>query len=444
MFYRAEKKLRKTIQEALHWATKIYNYRCDILTVEQNKTLLEYQNTLACLNKSWGKPAPAPEGLQEALNRLLNHLKSLKLPFYPISFWSDNAEVLWVAAFLALSIRTFFIQPFRIPTCSMFPSFSGMLTQVLADKKTPPNFITKPLRWLLKGAENYYYEAPCDGIVQIPLFNQQDMIKNNSHIRYEIEYGREIGSFWFKHLLPKPYKVYILWIGHEQIRIRMPYEFTDMEALLRKKFFPQYESFSALLQSPYLDLHYTREKGYHINTQSYAKKGQCCLHFDILCGDMVFVDRLTYHFRRPHNGEAIVFRTKNIPRLHSDLYYIKRLAGSGGDQLFIKNDQLFCNGQLATGSSAFENNNKKQGIYPGYRADGCLKYGKTITVSEHYFFALGDNSPFSYDSRFWGEVPEKEVLGKAAFVLHPISWRWGVAEQSKANESAHPKDYVFK
>lgn len=444
MFNRTEKKLRKSILDALHWASKIRNYRCDILTEEQNKTLLNYQTKLSTLNKFWLKHTPVPNGLQEALDRLQDYLKSLKIPFYPISFWSDNAEVLWVAAFLALSIRTFFIQPFRIPTCSMFPSFSGMLTQVQSDKKAPPSFITKPFRWVLKGAENYYYKAPCTGAIQIPLFNQQDMVKNGSHIRYEIEYGREIGPFWVKHLLPKPYKVYILWVGHEQIRIRMPFEFTDMEALFRKKFFPSYESFSDVLQSPYLDLHYTKEKGYHINTQTHAEAGKCCLHFDILCGDMVFVDRLTYHFRRPHNGEAIVFRTKNIPRLNSDLYYIKRLAGSAGDQLAIKNNQLYCNGKLATGSSAFKNNNQKYGIYPGYRADGCFKLGRTTTVSEHHFFALGDNSPFSYDSRFWGEVPEKEVLGKAAFVLHPISWRWGTAEHSKANESANPQDYVFR
>ena len=444
MFNHNEKNLRKSVLDALHWATKIRNYRCDILTADQNKTILNYQNLLSNLNKTWAKSTPPPEGIQEALNQLQKYLKSLKTPFFPVSFWSDNAEVLWVAAFLALSIRTFFIQPFRIPTCSMFPSFSGMLTQVQSDKKTPPSFIIKPFRWLLKGAENYHYKAPNNGFIKIPLFNQQDMVKYNSHIRYEIEYGREIGPFWFKHFLPKPYKVYILWVGHEQIRIRMPYEFTDMEALLRKKFFPQYESFTSVLQSPYLDLNYSSEKGYYINTSTYAQKGKCCLHFDILCGDMVFVDRLTYHFRRPRNGEAIVFRTKKIPRLNSDLYYIKRLAGQAGDQLKIQNNRLYCNGQLATGSSAFENNNQKLGIYPGYRADGCLKFGTTTTVSKNHFFALGDNSPFSYDSRFWGEVPEKEVLGKAAFVLHPISWRWGFAEHPKANLSANPQDYVFK
>ena len=444
MFSRKDRKLKKRIDEALHWANKIYNYRCDVLSEAHRRQLLTKHSKLKEQWQAWRKSKAQPEELHNALEALERQLKLCGGRIYPINFWSDNAEVLWIAAFLALTIRTFFIQPFRIPTCSMFPSFSGMLTQLKPNTEKAPNFLVKPFRWLLTGAENYHYEAPCDGFVQIPLFKPSEMAKNNSHIRYEIEYGREIGSLWFKHLLPKPYKVYLLWVDHSQIRIRVPFEFTDMEALLRKKFFPECQSFSHLLQSPDLDLQYSREKGYYIQTETYAKKGRCCLHFDILCGDMVFVDRLTYHFRRPKVGEAIVFRTGNIPLLYKDLYYIKRLAGKPGDDLSIKGHQLFCNNQPIFGSFAFENNNSRKGIYPGYIPNGTLAEFKHKTVSENHFFALGDNSPFSYDSRFWGEVPEKDVLGKAAFVLHPISWRWGFAEHDKSNTSASRQDYVFQ
>lgn len=444
MFSCKDRKLKERIDEALHWATKIYNYRCDVLGESRCKQLLAKRSELEQQQKAWRKGTLQPKGLLNVLESLEQQLKLCGGSIYPVNFWSDNAEVLWIAAFLALTVRTFFIQPFRIPTCSMFPSFSGMLTQLKADTEKKPNFFVKPFRWLMTGAENYHYEAPCDGFVQVPIFKPSEMVQNNSHMRYEIEYGREIGSLWFKHLLPKPYKVYILWVGHSQIRIRVPFEFADMEALIRKKFFPESKSFSQLLQSADLDLQYSREKGYCIQTGNYVKKGDCCLHFDILCGDMVFVDRLTYHFRRPKVGEAIVFRTGNIPLLYKDLYYIKRLAGKPGDVLSIRGHQLFCNGKLVSGSSAFDNNNGRKGIYPGYVPNGALAEHKQKTVSENYFFALGDNSPFSYDSRFWGEVPEKDVLGKAAFVLHPISWRWGCAEHDKSNASASQQDYVFQ
>lgn len=444
MFSHKDKKLRKRIEEALHWATKIYNYRCDVIGEAHCQQLLSARSELEQQQRSWNKTTSKPANIVLALEHLEQQLKICGGKFYPVSFWSDNSEVLWIAAFLALTIRTFFIQPFRIPTCSMFPSFSGMLTQLKPNSEKAPHFLLKPFRWLLTGAENYRYEAPCNGFVQIPLFKSSEMEQNNSHIRYEVEYGRELGSFWFKHLLPKPYKVYILWVGSSQVRIRVPFEFTDMEALIRKKFFPEYESLSQVLQSLDLDLRYSKKKGYYIQTENYVKEGACFLHFDIRCGDMVFVDRLTYHFRRPKVGEAIVFRTGNIPMLHKDLYYIKRLAGKPGDILSIRGHRLFCNHKLASGSSAFVHNNTRKGIYPGYVPAGVLSEHTQKTVSENHFFALGDNSPFSYDSRYWGEVPEKDVLGKAAFVLHPMSWRWGFAEHDKANVSASPQDYVFQ
>lgn len=439
-----EKRLKKTIEHALQWAKKVYAFRCDLLSEAQKHAFHAALSQLQSLYASWPNGGKQPEGLVVALEALEAQTKACGGRFSRTHFWSDNAEVLWVAAFLAISIRTFFIQPFRIPTCSMFPSFSGMLTRIYDSKQPKPKAVFKPLRWLWTGAENYYYTAPCDGQVYIPLFNEREMVKFRSRIRYEIEYGREIGSLWFKHVLPKPYKVYLLWVDHQQVRIRVPFEFTDMEALLRKKFFPQFDSFSKALHTNDTSICYDPQRGYSVDTGVRVKKGDTFLHFDIFAGDMVFVDRLTYHFRRPTVGEAIVFRTRNIPLLNSDLYYIKRLAGVAGDYLHIQNGQLFRNGKPIEGSSAFANNNYRRGIYPGYRAQGALSTGESTHVQDRCFFVLGDNSPFSYDSRFWGEVPEKEVIGKAAFVAHPASWRWGVAEHDKANVKANPEDYVFQ
>lgn len=444
MLSKEDRKLKKAIEMALHWAEKIYKFRCDALSTTQCEKLLAAKEKLISLNKMWQGSSVQSQEVSLALTNLEKQLKICGGTIYPKNFWSDNAEAFWVAALLALSIRTFFIQPFRIPTCSMFPSFSGMLTQIHKDSEPKPNFLTKPFRWLLHGAENYHFEAPCNGQIQIPLFHQNEMVKFNSHIRYEIEYGREIGNIWMKHFFPKPYKVYILWVNNKQVRIRMPYEFTDMEALLRKKFFPEAQSFTQLLQNG-ASIGYNPQKGYYVNTYRNAVKGQTFLHFDILTGDMVFVDRLTYHFRRPKIGEAIVFRTKNISLLKNDLYYIKRLVGIPKDVLMIHEGKLLRNGHVISGSSAFDNNNNRKGIYPGYRAQGFLAPHKSFIVEKNYFFVLGDNSPFSYDSRYWGQVPESDVIGKAAFVLHPFSWRWGCAEQNKANENCKDSTtYAFQ
>lgn len=444
MFGHSNKALRKSVEHTLHWADKVYNYRKDLLTQAQCRNLQQAKVELLGLYKSWPKKAPVPTKLQDVLKQLQSQLRVCGGKLYPVSFWCDNAEVFWVAAFLAIGIRSFFFQPFRIPTCSMFPSFSGMQTCLHENSKERPNWWNKPFRWLTIGAENYYYKAPCDGFVKIPLFNRQEMLRYNSHVRYEIETGREVGNLWFKHFFPKPYKVYLLWIGDQQVRIRVPFEFTDMEAVLRKKFFPNYKSFDQLLRSENVDISYKREQGYFVKTSNYAKKGECFLHFDICAGDMLFVDRLTYHFRRPNIGEAIVFRTGNIPLLDKDLYYIKRLVGCSGDLLSIEKGKLLRNRYPMSECSAFINNNLQKGLYPGYCAQGFLEKGREFIVNSGFFFVLGDNSPFSYDSRFWGEVPKKDVIGKAAFVIHPFSWRWGFADKDKANEKAFREDYVFQ
>jgi len=56
-----------------------------------------------------------------------------------------------------------------------------------------------------------------------------------------------------------------------------------------------------------------------------------------------------------------------------------------------------------------------------------LAVGKTMTVPPHSFLALGDNSANSLDGRFWGFVPEKDVIGRPLFIYYPFTLRWGPA-----------------
>lgn len=441
---REEKSLKRALIQAIHGCKKVERFKRDRLTEDQRQQLNETLNTLLHFRRSWNPAYSQDTTFLNILRQAEDQLKLLGHPFYPGSFWSNNAEALFVASIIALSVRTFFLQPFRIPTCSMFPSFSGMLTQLHADTDPKPLFFTKPLRWLWSGAENHHYVAPANGTVQIPLFSQDEILRYHSYVRYEVEKGREIGSFWLKHFFPKAYKVYWLWVNDHRIRIRVPYEFSDMEALLRKKFFPKEENFSDVLLHHEELLRLDERKGICLDTQYSVKKGHPFLHFDILLGDMVFVNRFSYHFTRPQIGDAIIFRTQYIPMLEADTYYIKRLVGKPGDQVCIKGHRLYRNHQLITGSLAFDNNNQRRGLYPGYCAKATMGEGQSITVKPHELFAIGDNSPFSYDSRYWGGVPEKSVIGKAFFVLHPFSWRWGTAEHNKAHKTADFNTYVFQ
>jgi signal peptidase I len=183
-------------------------------------------------------------------------------------------------------------------------------------------------------------------------------------------------------------------------------------------------------------------------------QGEPALDFDILTGDMLFVDRFSYNFFRPEVGDPFVFRTNQIEGLRAadgtpdDKYYIKRLVGLPGDTLEVKPPVLYRNGEPITGADAFEKNFNREDLYPGYSYMGWMTAGTTETVPTGYFYAMGDNSPFSYDSRGWGSnamstpyafedkraglpvnfVPEKEVVGKAVFIFYPLTHRWGLAE----------------
>ena len=167
----------------------------------------------------------------------------------------------------------------------------------------------------------------------------------------------------------------------------------------------------------------------------YLKKGEPIIRFDINLGDALFVDRISYHFKKPQVGDPFVFRTNAIRdeliRLTGDgrdKYYIKRIAGVGGETLEIRDGALFANGELRNEVAAFVRNAEKQGDYKGYANHNLLAKGRKLEVPENNFVALGDNSGDSQDSRFWGFVPDRSVIGKAIFIYYPFTKRWGLAE----------------
>ena len=441
--------MRRWLTNALRFGKKIYQFRCDCMSKEQREEFENLQNRLVAVKKTWKRGAPMPADLETVLDTFETRLATYGDPFYcnvPHSFsrfFSENSEILWVALFAALILRTFFFQPFRIPTCSMFPSFSGMLTRLHDDTAPKVPFWQIPFRWITTGQVNYRCVAPCDGRVSIPLFPFDEVMDAKSLMRYKKEKGVMLFSHWITWLPLEERRVYTIYVDDEPVVIRVPGEFTDMEALLLKKFFPQNEkpdlftSFGPMKRDP--------EKGMVLNTQRFVKRGEVFLNFDILEGDMVFTDRMTYHFRQPRVGESIVFKTKAIQQLNSDFFYIKRLVGREGDRLSIKDGCLYRNGKEITGHPAFEANNRKLGLYAGYIAKGCLEDGQEAIVEPKHFFVLGDNSPHSYDCRFWGQqVPQEALIGKAFFIMHPFSWRWGTVGRANPNVGVNRDDFVFE
>jgi len=141
----------------------------------------------------------------------------------------------------------------------------------------------------------------------------------------------------------------------------------------------------------------------------------------LLEGDRLLVNKIYYgalvpftHYRlpglsHPKRGDVIVFRYPEDPKRD----FIKRLIAVGGEVVEIKFGNIYINGQLIE-APVIKN------IYYYNRGD----YGETtkkIKVPLGYYFVLGDNSASSHDSRYWGFVPQDNIIGKAEFIYWPVN-----------------------
>ena len=111
-------------------------------------------------------------------------------------------------------------------------------------------------------------------------------------------------------------------------------------------------------------------------------------------------------------------------------YYIKRLAGLPGDTLRINPPLLYINGRPASGFG-FQRVMKAQPPYRGYAlGTGQALYLKrpeqSFTLPSRAYFAMGDNSYYSFDSRYWGPVPEENLVGRGLLVYWPFNRHWGL------------------
>lgn len=159
-----------------------------------------------------------------------------------------------------------------------------------------------------------------------------------------------------------------------------------------------------------------------------TKSMEPTLHGDPKRGDRVLVNKYIYRFAEPNRGDIVVFRTVGIDGLDQRKDYIKRLVGLPGDTVEIRQGRVFINGELLNSPEIFQDllYQNTQVHYKGPLMEGQygLK-GRAVTVPPHHYFVLGDNSPISRDSRYWGMVPEENVIGKATLIYWPIK-RFGL------------------
>ncbi len=412
--------LSKTVREATAMrkhVQRLLDHQRDILTPEAAENV---RAAVAAVKQAVAGRVEKAE-LEQAAQKLEETANRWLKP-YPNPNYRENVEVLLVALAVAMGIRTFVLQPFKIPTGSMQPTLYGVTStpdcshridpSEAARERAAANFDVpggwKRVREWFAGVSYLHLVAQTDGTL--------DLV--NPPVRLLIF------NLWQKLVIGG--KTYILWLPPDYGQVRL-------------------------------------EERAGISLGQFFHKGDDVIRMKVAAGDHLFVDRLSYNFRAPERGEIVVFETRGIQDLPPDQFYIKRLCGLGSETLCLHQDyvvsgcppysnsvpvgNLLVNDQPITAATRhFEN------VYSFYGASGHhaskakgpdqtlpfvenhyfghamirrLAPGAKFTVEPGHFFVMGDNTMNSLDSRYWGDFAATQVIGKSFFVYWPITERFG-------------------
>ena len=348
----------------LRHSRKYLRYKRDKLSDADREQIVAEMQTLREALRSRDRQTihSAAETLDKTLHKLT--------PVTWESHWRENCEVILVAIVIAVGIRSYFLQPFKIPTGSMQPTLNGIIGHPTTEPA--PNILRQALEFVLLG-RNYI-----------------DVVSREDDQIFEI--------------VPK----------------KIAFFFTSSRLVCERQNFLVYAPPDTLRQD------------FNVFPGRLVHRGEAIARGAIDTGDQVFVDKCSYNFVKPRNGDVFVFRTNNIPAIRPDPiagppFYIKRLAGLPGDKLRIDPPFLYINGKKAEGYG-FERVMSARPPYRGYAPghEYLSKPDQTYEVPRDGYFAMGDNSYNSYDSRYWGPVPVENLVGRGLLVYWPFFPHWGL------------------
>lgn len=126
-------------------------------------------------------------------------------------------------------------------------------------------------------------------------------------------------------------------------------------------------------------------------------------------GEYLLTDKVTYRFNKPKRGDVIIFKA----HVAEGEEFIKRIIGLPGDTVSVRDNHVYVNGTKLTETY----------LDPGLITSGgeFLADGASVTVPVDEYFVMGDNRPYSSDSRAWGFILRNEINGKAWFAYWPVN-----------------------
>jgi signal peptidase I len=145
---------------------------------------------------------------------------------------------------------------------------------------------------------------------------------------------------------------------------------------------------------------------YLVVTQPHKIKGSS-MEPNFPDGEYLLTDKLSYRFREPKRGEVIVFEA---PGTDGD-EFIKRIIGLPGETLEIKDNEIYVDGRVLEEVYIAPEILTKPGNF--------LREESMVIIPEGEYLVLGDNRPFSSDSRAWGLIEKSAITGRAWIVYWP-------------------------
>jgi len=374
-----KRKLRKQLKTLLHHARTLRCSREDIMNAGELAFLDEHVKRAE--EAYVERDGTTMEETAKALDACMVKLN----PSKPLASWRENFDVLVVAISVAMAFRAYFYQPFKIPTGSMQPSLYGIHSEVRqpSDATLLDRQPLKFAKWLVTGESFHLLRAKARGTVNILPAS-----------------GSRKPGYRPVVVAGQPYYV--------------PSDAVEEDAYRRP----------------------VGLKGGVVNGAT-VHPGDVLWCGVVISGDFVFVNRWKWNFSHPTRGEVMVFSTTGITALQQGTHYIKRMTGLPEETLQVKAPNLIVNGSVVTEPERIAQIARKDKLwekspaYSGFNPSGSRQVylpglsladeSDSVTLKSDQYYAMGDNSFNSFDSRYWGPVPERNLLGPATVVYWPLT-----------------------
>lgn len=381
------RKMRKHLHAMIHHARTLHHMREDVLAAPD----LEGLNA-AMAEAETARRGRDEEAMSEAAEALGQRIDALTPPCR-LPGWRENFEVLVVALGVAMAFRAYFYQPFKIPTGSMQPTLYGIKSVAQPRPRPRDTMPLKVANWLATG--DWYEEVRARDSGQVVALEGEDS---------------------------KP--------GYVTLSIAGTRYYVPNDAMFqRRELHVRPDEMAGRYAAPG-----------HVAI-GHAVAGDVLWSGLVTAGDFVFVNRWAWNFRLPRRGEVMVFSTTGIQGLPQGTHYIKRMCGLPNETLAVHPPDLIIDGRAVYEPAAIARVARKERLpwedtsYAGYQVIGnhssddprALRTADdSIHLGPAEYFAMGDNTGNSRDSRYWGPVPEHNLLGPATLVYWPFtSPRWG-------------------